>query len=49
MRGCFPVKVSPIADYECLVILGYFLVRVYLILSEPTQFQPTFFLGRFLL
>jgi len=41
MRGRFLVKVSLIALFNCPVILRYLLVWVYLILSEPTQFQPT--------
>ena len=41
MRRQFLVKVSLIALFNCPVILRHFLVWVYLILSEPTQFQPT--------
>ena len=37
MRGCFLMKVYLIAIYNHPVILGYFLVSIYLILSEPTQ------------
>ena len=40
MRGCILMKVRLIACYNCPVYLGYFLVWVYLISSEPTQFQP---------
>ena len=38
MRGRFLLKVGLIALFNCSVILRYFLVWVYLILSEPTQF-----------
>ena len=37
MRGYFPMKVYLIAIYNRSVTLGYFLMWVYLILSEPTQ------------
>ena len=40
MRGCFLMKVYLIAIYNRPVILGYLLMLVYLILSEPMQF-PT--------
>ena len=38
MRRRFLMKVRLIAIHNCPVILGCFLVWVYLILSEPTQF-----------
>ena len=41
MRGRFLLKVGLIALFNCPVILRYFLMWVYLILSEPTQFEPT--------
>ena len=37
MRGCFLMTVYLIATYNHPVILGYFLMQVYLILSDPTQ------------
>ena len=40
MRGFFLMKQCLIAVFNCPVILGCFLMWVYLILSEPTQFQP---------
>ena len=36
MRGCILMKVRLIACSNCPVILGYFLVWVYLIFGEPT-------------
>ena len=41
VRGRFLLKVGLIALFNCPVILRYFLMWVYLILSEPTQFEPT--------
>ena len=38
MRRCFSMKVCLIAIHNCPVILGCFLVGIYLIFSEPTQF-----------
>ena len=38
MRGRFFTKVCLIAIYYCPVILRCLLVKVYLILGEPTQF-----------
>ena len=40
MRGRFLMKVCRFPLHNCPVILGFFLGWVYLILSEPTQFQP---------
>ena len=40
MRGRFLVKELLITSHNCPLILGYFSVQVYLILSEPTQIQP---------
>ena len=42
MRGRFLLKVGLIALFNCAVILRYFLVWVYSILSKPTQFSPTY-------
>ena len=42
MRSRFLIKVCLISIHNCPVILGCFLVGVYLILSEPTQFQPPY-------
>ena len=41
MRRWFLVKVRLIDFFYSTVILGCFSVWIYLILSEPTQFQPT--------
>ena len=41
VRGRFLLKVGLIALFNCPVILRYFSMWVYLILSEPTQFEPT--------
>ena len=40
-RGRYLLKMGLIALFNCPVIFRYFLVWVYLILSELTQFQPT--------
>merc|ERR1711911_540988 len=41
MKQWFLVKVRLIDFFYSTVILGCFSVWIYLILSEPTQFQPT--------
>ena len=41
MRGCFPIILCLTAMFNSPVILVYFLMQVYFILSEPTQFLPT--------
>ena len=40
MRGCFPMKIRMEVKQSRLVNLEYFAEWNYLILVQPTQFQP---------
>ena len=40
MRGCFPMKIRMEVKQSRLVVLEYFSEWNYLILVQPTQFQP---------
>ena len=40
MRGCFILKISQVKELFTLIISIYEITGIYLILSQPTQFQP---------